>query len=126
MLKALGKAQPWAYQAMRIAAGFLFFCHGLQKFGLLGGRQVPLMSQVGLAGVIEVVGGALIAIGVAVSPVAFICSGEMAYAYFTSHMPRGGLPIQNGGELSVLYCFVFLYIAARGAGIWGVDKRTRV
>jgi putative oxidoreductase len=114
MLKTLAKAQPWAYQAMRIAAGFLFFCHGLQKFGLLGGRQVPLLSQVGAAGVIEVVGGLLIAIGVAVSPVAFICSGEMAVAFFQAHFPRAILPAQNGGELAALYCFVFLYIATRG------------
>jgi len=114
MFKTLSKAQPWAYQAMRIAAGFLFFCHGLQKFGLLGGRQMPLMSQFGAAGVIEVVGGLLIAFGVAVTPVAFICSGEMAVAYFTAHLPRGVLPAQNGGELAALYCFVFLYICTRG------------
>ena len=114
MLKMLAKAQPWTYQAMRIVAGFLFFCHGLQKFGLLGGRQVPLLSQFGAAGVIEVAGGLLIAIGVAVTPVAFICSGEMAVAYFQAHFPRGVLPAQNGGELAALYCFVFLYIATRG------------
>jgi len=114
MFKAFAKAQPWAYQAMRIVAGFLFFCHGLQKFGLLGGRQVPLMSQFGAAGIIEVVGGLLIAIGVAVTPVAFICSGEMAVAYFQAHFPRGILPAQNGGELAALFCFVFLYISMRG------------
>jgi len=114
MLKMLAKAQPWTYQAMRIVAGFLFFCHGLQKFGLLGGRQVPLLSQAGAAGVIEVAGGLLIAIGVAVTPVAFICSGEMAVAYFQAHFPRAALPAQNGGELAALYCFVFLYIATRG------------
>jgi len=114
VFKAFNKAQPWAYQAMRIVAGFLFFCHGLQKFGLLGGRQVPLLSQMGAAGVIEVLGGALIAIGVAVSPVAFICSGQMAVAFFQAHFPRAILPAQNGGELAALYCFVFLYIATRG------------
>jgi putative oxidoreductase len=76
--------------------------------------------------VIELVGGLMIAIGFMTGTVAFIASGEMAYAYFKAHMPRGGLPIQNGGELAVLYCFVFLYIASRGAGVWGVDKRTRV
>jgi len=114
MLKALAKVQPWTYQAMRVVAGLLFFCHGLQKFGLLGGRQVPLMSQFGAAGIIEVVGGLLIAAGVAVTPVAFICSGEMAVAYFQAHAPRAWFPAENGGELAVLYCFVFLYICTRG------------
>ena len=114
MLKTLAKAQPWTYQAMRIVAGFLFACHGLQKFGLLAGRMVPLMSQFGAAGIIEVVGGSLIALGVLVTPVAFICAGEMAVAYFQAHAPRGLFPAQNGGELAALYCFVFLYICTRG------------
>jgi putative oxidoreductase len=89
-------------------------------------QHVAYASKLGAAGVIEFVGGLFIAIGFLTGTAAFVASSEMAYAYFTSHMPRGGLPIQNGGELAVLYCFVFLYIAARGAGIWGVDKRTRV
>src|SRR3954447_7854258 len=114
MLKALAKAQPWNYHAMRIVAGLLFACHGIQKFGLFGGRPVPLMSQFGAAGIIEVVGGLLIAIGVAVTPVAFICSGEMAVAYFQAHAPRGLVPLQNGGEVTVLYCFIFLYVCTRG------------
>lgn len=127
MERVLGRFAPQLYAIMRIVAGLLFACHGAQKlFGVLGGQQVPLASQFGLAGVIELVGGVMIAIGFLTGTVAFIASGEMAFAYFTAHMPRGGLPIQNGGELSVLYCFVFLYIAARGAGIWGVDKRTRI
>jgi putative oxidoreductase len=112
---------------MRIVVGLLFACHGAQKlFGVLGGQQVVMASMFGLAGVIEFVGGLMIAIGFLTGTVAFIASGEMAYAYFTAHMPRGSVPIQNGGELAVLYCFVFLYIAARGAGVWGVDKRTRI
>jgi putative oxidoreductase len=127
MERVLGRFAPQLYAIMRIVVGLLFACHGAQKlFGVLGGQQVPLASQFGLAGVIELVGGVMIAIGFLTGTVAFIASGEMAFAYFTAHMPRGGLPIQNGGELSVLYCFVFLYIAARGAGIWGVDKRTRI
>ena len=127
MERVLGRFAPQLYAIMRIVAGLLFACHGAQKlFGVLGGQQVPLASQFGLAGVIELVGGVMIAIGFLTGTVAFIASGEMAFAYFTAHMPRGGVPIQNGGELSVLYCFVFLYIAARGAGIWGVDKRTRI
>jgi putative oxidoreductase len=127
MERVLGRFAPQLYAIMRIVVGLLFACHGAQKlFGVLGGQQVTLASQSGLAGAIELVGGVLIAIGFLTGTVAFIASGEMAFAYFIAHMPRGGLPIQNGGELSVLYCFVFLYIAARGAGIWGVDKRTRI
>jgi len=102
-------------------AGLLFAFHGLQKFGLLGGDMVPLASLLGAAAVIETVGGLLIMIGLAASPVAFICSGEMAYAYFTAHQPRGTWPIQNGGELAALYSFIFLYIATRGAGVLSVD-----
>ena len=79
------------------------------------------MSQFGLAGVIELVGGVMIAAGVFASLVAFIASGEMAVAYFQVHAPGGFVPIQNGGELAVLYCFVFLYVAARGNGTWSVQ-----
>jgi putative oxidoreductase len=127
MERVLGRFAPQLYALMRIVAGLLFACHGAQKlFGVLGGQQVVLASQFGAAGVIELVGGVLIAIGFLTGTVAFIASGEMAYAYFTMHMPKGGAPIQNGGELAALYCFVFLYIAARGVGVWGVDKRTRM
>jgi len=127
MERVLGRFAPQLYALMRIVTGLLFACHGAQKlFGVLGGKQVVLASQFGAAGVIELVGGLLIAIGFLTGTAAFIASAEMAYAYFTAHMPKGGAPIQNGGELAALYCFVFLYIAARGAGIWGVDKRTRI
>jgi putative oxidoreductase len=127
MERVLGRFAPQLYALMRIMTGLLFACHGAQKlFGMFGGQQVVLASQFGAAGVIEFVGGLLIAIGFLTGTAAFIASGEMGYAYFTAHMPKGGLPIQNGGELAALYCFVFLYIAARGAGIWGVDKRTRI
>ena len=127
MERVLGRFGPQLYALMRIVTGLLFACHGAQKlFGVLGGQQAALVSQFGLAGVIEFVGGLMIAIGLMTGTVAFIASGEMAYAYFKAHMPRGGFPIQNGGELAVLYCFVFLYIASRGAGVWGVDKHTRV
>jgi putative oxidoreductase len=127
MERVLGRFGPQLYALMRIGAGVLFACHGAQKlFGMLGGQQVSLVSQMGAAGLIEFVGGLLIAVGFLTGTAAFIASGEMAYAYFTRHMPRGGLPIQNGGELSVLYCFVFLYVASRGVGMWGVDKRTRI
>ena len=127
MERVLGRFAPQLYALMRIAAGVLFACHGAQKlFGLLGGNQVSLISLFGAAGVTEFVGGLLIAVGFLTGTVAFVASGEMAYAYFTVHMPRGGAPIQNGGELAVLYCFVFLYIASRGVGVWGIDKRTRI
>ncbi len=99
---------------MRIVVGLLFAFHGAQKFGLFGGQRVPLASQFGAAAVIELLGGLLVAAGVAVSPIAFICSGEMAVAYFQAHLPKGPWPGQNGGELTVLFCFVFLYISTRG------------
>ena len=117
----LGRFEPQIYALMRLVAGLLFMFHGLQKFGMFGGQQVPLASIYGAAAIIELVAGALIMIGLAASPLAFLASGEMAYAYFMQHQPKGTWPIQNGGELSALYAFVFLYIAARGSGIWSVD-----
>ena len=123
MERVLGRFSPQLYALMRIVVGLLFACHGAQKlFGLFGGQHMPLASQMGLAGIIEFVGGLLIAIGFLTGTAAFIASGEMAYAYFTVHYPRGGVPLQNAGEPAALYCFVFLYIAARGAGTWGVDR----
>jgi putative oxidoreductase len=119
----LGAFAPAAYTILRIAAGLLFACHGAQKlFGVLGGHRVPLASQLGAAGIIEFVGGLLLAIGLLTSIVAFIAASEMAVAYYQAHFPKGGWPIQNGGELAVLYCFLFLYIATRGAGMWGIDS----
>jgi putative oxidoreductase len=122
---------PYLYVLLRIIAGLLLACHGAQKlFGVFGGvggppgATVALLSLMGLAGIIELVGGLLIAFGVLTSPTAFIASGEMASAYFLGHFPRGFWPIQNGGELAVLNCFLFLYIAAHGTGIWGLGRRT--
>jgi putative oxidoreductase len=127
MERVLGRFAPQLYALMRIAVGLLYACHGAQKlFGLLGGPQMPLMSKFGIAGIIEFFGGLMIALGFLTGTAAFIASAEMAYAYFTVHLPKGNVPIQNGGELAALYCFVFLYIAARGAGVWGIDKRTRL
>ena len=85
------------------------------------GSKAELLSQFGLAGVIEFVGGAMIAIGLFASPVAFLASGQMAVAYFQAHAPRGWFPIQNGGEESALYCFLFLFIAASGSGKLSID-----
>jgi putative oxidoreductase len=120
-VKILRRFEPYAYPLLRIVAGLLFLFHGLQKFGILGGAMVPLMGKLGLAAIIETVGGALIMVGLATSPVAFICSGEMAYAYFTQHQPKGTWPIQNQGELAALYAFLFLYISTRGSGNLSVD-----
>lgn len=116
----LRRFEPYAYTLLRIVAGFLFLLHGLQKFGLLGSPMVSLASMRGAAAVIETVGGLLIMIGFATSPVAFICSGEMAYAYFTAHQPRGTWPLQNGGEPAALFAFIFLYISTRGGGKFSI------
>jgi putative oxidoreductase len=123
MTRWLGRFAPYLYALLRIMAGFLFFQHGLPKLFGGFGRPAPaeLFSQMGLAGLIEVIGGALIAIGLFTSPVAFIASGETAWAYFQAHAPRGFWPITNGGELAALYCFVFLYVAAVGSGKLSVD-----
>lgn len=123
MQKVLGRYAPYFYALLRIVAGLAFAQHGAQKlFGLLGAKQaVPLMSQFGLAGVIEFVGGILIALGLFTSPIAFVASGQMAWAFFQSHLPRGFWPIMNGGELAVLYCFIFLYFAAVGSGKFSLD-----
>ncbi|MGH7828086.1 MAG: DoxX family protein [Candidatus Binatia bacterium] len=129
MEKFLGSYSPQIYAIMRIVVGLLFFCHGLQKlFGLFGGvngAAVPLMSSMGLAGVIEVLCGLLVAVGLVTGYAAFIASGEMAVAYFMAHFPMGLWPIENQGELAVLYCFIFLYIATQGSGVWGVDGSQR-
>jgi putative oxidoreductase len=119
----LKRFEPTAYALFRIVAGFLFACHGLQKLlGVLGGHRVALASMPGAAGIIETVGGLLVMIGLFASPAAFICSGEMAFAYFMVHQPRGVWPIQNAGEPAALFCFVFLFIATRGAGSLSVGR----
>lgn len=124
MTRWLGRFAPYLYALLRIMAGFLFFQHGLPKLFGGFGRPAPaeLFSQMGLAGLIEVIGGALISIGLFTSPVAFIASGEVAWAYFQAHAPRGFWPVTNGGELAALYCFVFLYFAAMGSGKLSVDS----
>ena len=117
---------PRALSLLRIIAAFLFMAHGAQKlFGALGGEAVPLVSQMGLAGAIELVGGLLIAIGLFAGLAAFIASGEMAFAYFMAHAPRGFYPIANSGELAALYCFVFFYIIFAGPGPWSLDAAMR-
>ncbi len=128
MERFLGTYAPYLYALLRIVAGLMFAMHGSQKlFGIPGGKDpVALFSLFGLAGVVELVGGLLIALGLFASIAAFIASGQMAVAYFMAHAPQGALPILNGGETAVLYCFLFLYMAARGSGVWSLDSlRTR-
>jgi putative oxidoreductase len=123
MLSRLGGV---LYAAMRIVLALIYMAHGLQKvFGILGGHAVPLASMFGIAGILETVLGALIAVGLFTSLAAFIASGEMAFAYFIAHAPRARLPIQNGGELAVVLCFAFLYIASQGGGRLSADAARR-
>ncbi len=121
---------PRLLSVFRIVLGLLFLAHGLVKlFGFPTGAQpgvVPLLSIFGLAGVFELVGGAAIVLGIFTRPVAFIRSGQMAVAYFMAHASQGFYPILNGGELAILYCFAFLYLAAAGAGSWSLDARRNV
>jgi putative oxidoreductase len=109
--------------ALRIVFGLMFMQHGAQKlFAMLGREEaVELFTQMGLAGVLELCGGLLIVLGLLTRPVAFVLAGEMAWAYFQAHFPRGWFPIENRGELPVLYCFAFLYLAARGGGSFSLD-----
>jgi putative oxidoreductase len=108
------------YASLRIVAGFLFMSHGIQKiFGALGGAELSPMLWV--AGGIELVGGAMVMVGLYTGWAAFLCSGQMAVAYFLVHQKQGLLPILNKGELAALYSFVFLFIAARGARLWSLD-----
>ena len=112
---------------LHLVAGFLVAEHGAQKLlGALGGvdghgATPPLMSQFGVAGVIELVGGILVAIGLFTRIAAFLLSGELAVAYFMVHAPNGFWPLLNKGELAALYAFVFLYLSARGAGKYSID-----
>jgi putative oxidoreductase len=122
MERALASFAPYAYAILRIVAGLLFVCHGGQKiFGWFGGEPVPLGSMFGMAGIIEIVLGLLITIGLLTSYAAFIASGEMAVAYFIGHFPKSFWPLENAGEPAVLFCFIFLYMATRGSGVWSVD-----
>src|SRR5204863_6670108 len=107
--------------------GFLYLQHGMAKlFGMPHIAMfdgVHLMSLMGAAGVLELAGGILLLVGLFTRPAAFILSGEMAVAYFMVHAPGGFLPILNQGESAIIYCFVFLYLAAAGAGPWSIDAR---
>jgi putative oxidoreductase len=116
---------PRLLGVLRVMAALLFLQHGTAKlFGFPHVAMfdgVTLLSLLGVAGVLELVGSLLLAVGLFTRPVAFVLSGEMAVAYFLAHAPKGFFPILNGGELAVLYCFVFLLLAAAGPGAWSVD-----
>jgi putative oxidoreductase len=118
---------PYLRSALRIVAAFSFITHGTQKlfaWPVSAPRDpVALLSQTGLAGVLEVGGGLLMLIGLFSRPVAFVLAGQMAVAYFQAHAPRGFWPILNGGELAALYCFIWLYFAGAGPGPISVDKK---
>ena len=130
---------PRLLSVLRIITGFLFMAHGAQKlFGFLappGASTPPLFSQMGVGGILEFFGGLLLLLGLFTRPVAFILSGMMAVAYFQMHLataisksnPNWFWPIQggNGGELAVLYCFVFLFLSVAGGGEWSLDRLIR-
>lgn len=111
---------------LRLVASFTFLCHGAQKiFGVSGGHKVQIVSLLGLAGGLELIGGIFLLLGLFTRPVAFVLCGEMAVAYFRAHLPQGFLPIQNRGELPVLYCFIFLLFTLAGPGTPSVDVNMR-
>ena len=116
--------KPRLLSIMRVITGFLFMQHGGQKiFGFPAPQRYEFdpISLSGAAGMLELVGGALIVIGLLTRPTAFLLSGLMAFAYFIAHAPQGFWPLMNGGELAALYCFVFLYLSAAGGGEWSID-----
>ncbi len=123
---------PYLKSVLRIVAAFMFMLAGTAKLFAFpigmppNGGTAPLMSQIGIGGVLEVIGGALLLLGLFTRPVAFLLSGEMAVAYFQFHFPQGFWPVVNGGVAAVLYCFLWLYFSAAGAGPWSLDaKRAR-
>lgn len=123
---------PQALGVFRIVVGLMFLQHGLQKwFGIPVANpnfaNIQLLSMVGIAGVLEIVCGTLVALGLFTRPAAFIASGQMAYAYliYTNRMARSFAPIANGGNLEVMYCFAFLLLVFAGAGAWSLDAMLR-
>jgi putative oxidoreductase len=124
-MKFLDNYQEQAYALLRITAGFMFLLHGTQKFFNFP-QQYPY-GELGFltiaAGSIELIGGTLIILGLTTRGVAFLCSGTMAVAYWLYHGTQSFYPIVNGGEVAALYCFIFLFIACKGSGIWSMDNR---
>lgn len=128
MQRYIGKYSEHFYALMRIVTGLMFLMHGSQKLLAWppGRDTVEILSRSGIAGLIEIVTGTMVLVGLFTSPAAFLASGTMAFAYFLAHYDGSRFwPIQNRGELAALYCFVFLYIASRGAGMLSVDAFRR-
>ena len=125
--ESLSAYAPQMLSVLRIMSGLIFLAHGTQKILNFppAQRAVDLSSLPGMAGFFELIGGALIALGLFTRPAAFVCSGVMAVAYFYAHAPRSFFPILNGGDAAILYCFVFLYFVFAGAGPWSVDAARR-
>ncbi len=125
---ALERWSPSALAVLRIVAALIFLEHGTQKLlGFPPGTrpQPELFSLLGIAGVLEIVGGLLILLGLFTRPAAFVMSGFMAAAYFIGHAPRDFFPVNNGGDAAILYCFIFLYLMVAGPGAWSVDEARR-
>ena len=124
MIERFHAFAPQILSIFRILAGVMFACHGAQKlFGAFGGMPPGVPAYITwVAGGLEFGGGILVALGLFTRSIAFILSGLMAVAYFTGHAPNGFFPKANGGELAVLYCWLWLYIAARGPGAWALDR----
>jgi putative oxidoreductase len=119
---------PRVLSILRIVAALIFMVHGMMKlFGFPPSDrpQPELFSLLGLAGVLELFGGILLVLGLFTRPVAFVLSGEMAFAYWMAHAPQSFFPAVNAGDAAILYCFVFLYLAVAGGGAWSVDNTLR-
>jgi putative oxidoreductase len=124
LARGTSSIESYLLALLRIVAGFTFTLHGIQKFGALGGlggHAAAAFSLMWFAGVIETVGGSLIILGLFTQPVAFLLSGEMAVGYFMVHAHRSFWPLLNGGEITVLYCFFFLYLVSVGPGAFSLD-----
>lgn len=125
MFRSLSRYEPQLLGLLRIVAGLLFLAHGLVKlFGFPPDAQPgvqPLTTLLGIGGVLELVLGTLIAIGLFTRPAAFVAAGEMAVAYWMFHAPRSFYPVVNEGDAAILYCFLFLYLVARGPGAFSVE-----
>jgi len=120
---------PRLLSVLRIVTALLFMTHGTAKLFQMPHQamfdNLQIMSLMGLQGVLEAGGGLLLLVGLFSRPVAFVLSGDMAVAYFMAHAPKSALPILNGGDLAVLFCFVFLYLSVAGPGPWSIDARLR-
>jgi putative oxidoreductase len=123
-------AAPVLLSVLRIVAAFIFILFGTMKLfafpaGMHGGGAVKLVSQMGLAGILETVGGTLLLFGLFTRPVAFVLAGEMLVAYLQAHVPRGMWPTLNGGVNALLFCFIWLFVSAAGPGPWSLDATRR-